>query len=59
RYNLHLGGDVAGRRLNKLYRENLDEAELLGTLAALFARFAAERHPDERFGDFVCRQQIV
>ncbi|MCS6947695.1 MAG: assimilatory sulfite reductase (NADPH) hemoprotein subunit, partial [Steroidobacteraceae bacterium] len=46
RYNLHVGGDVAGRRLNKLYRENLDEAELLGTLAALFARFAAERHPD-------------
>ncbi|MCG6861828.1 MAG: assimilatory sulfite reductase (NADPH) hemoprotein subunit [Chromatiaceae bacterium] len=59
RYNLLLGGDGTGTRLNKLYRENLAEEEILGTLDSLFARFAAERRPGERFGDFVIRAGIV
>ena len=59
RYNLMLGGDGKGRRLNKLYRENLDEATLLSNLDGLLARYAGERNPDERFGDFVIRSGIV
>jgi len=59
RYNLLLGGDGTGARLNKLYRENIGEEEILATLDGLFTRFAAEREPEERFGDFVIRAGIV
>lgn len=59
KYNLLLGGDGTGARLNKLYRENIGEEQILATLDELFARFAAEREPEERFGDFVIRAGIV
>lgn len=59
RYNLHLGADAAGQRLNTLYRENLDEAGILDALDPLFARYAAERNADERFGDFLWRSRIL
>ncbi len=55
RYNLHLGGDARGERLNVLYRENLDEAAILRELDGLFEGFAAQREPDERFGDYLWR----
>jgi len=55
RYNLYLGADIAGRRLNTLYRENLDEDAIFAALAPLFARYAAERFGAEPFGDFICR----
>jgi sulfite reductase (NADPH) hemoprotein beta-component len=59
RYNLHLGGDGRGQRLNRLYRENIDEAAILAALDEAFARFAAERQPQERFGDFAWRVGLV
>jgi sulfite reductase (NADPH) hemoprotein beta-component len=59
RYNLHLGGDGRGQRLNVLYRENVDEPAILAALDEAFARFAAERHPGERFGDFAWRAGLV
>jgi sulfite reductase (NADPH) hemoprotein beta-component len=55
RYDLRLGADDRGERLNTVYRENLDEATILGELDALFARYASERTPNEGFGDFVRR----
>lgn len=59
RYNLMLGADHRGQRLNTLYRENITEAEILATLEPLFARYAAERDGDEGFGDFLHRSGIV
>jgi sulfite reductase (NADPH) hemoprotein beta-component len=59
RYNLYLGGDERGQRLNVLYRENIDEPTILGALDAAFARFAVERHSGERFGDFAWRAGLV
>ncbi len=59
RYNLMLGGDARGQRLNTLYRENLDEADILGALDVLFDRFAVERDGSEPFGDFLHRRGIV
>jgi sulfite reductase (NADPH) hemoprotein beta-component len=59
RYNLHLGADAAGQRLNTLYRENVDEAAILDALDPLFARYAAERSGEERFGDFLWRSRIL
>ena len=59
RYNLHLGGDARGERLNVLHRENLDEAQILAALDPLLGAYAAERGPDERFGDFLWRSGRV
>jgi sulfite reductase (NADPH) hemoprotein beta-component len=59
RYNLYLGGDALGHRLNRLVRENIDENEILGTLDGLFERFAAERSDGESFGDFADRALAV
>jgi sulfite reductase (NADPH) hemoprotein beta-component len=59
RYNLHLGGDGRGQRLNVLYRENVDETAILAALDEAFARYAAERRPGERFGDFTWRAGLV
>jgi sulfite reductase (NADPH) hemoprotein beta-component len=59
RYNLQLGGDGTGLRLNRLYRKNLNESELLQTLDELFRHYADERLPEERFGDFVIRRALV
>jgi sulfite reductase (NADPH) hemoprotein beta-component len=59
RYNLYLGADFTGRRLNRLYRENIDEREILACLEPLFARYARERAAGERFGDFLVRAGCV
>jgi sulfite reductase (NADPH) hemoprotein beta-component len=55
RYNVFLGGDGRGQRLNTLYLENVDEPTILGALDGVFARYAAERVEGERFGDFAQR----
>ena len=55
RYNLFLGGDAEGLRLNRLARENSDEAAILATLDNLFGRFVRERSSGETFGDFANR----
>jgi sulfite reductase (NADPH) hemoprotein beta-component len=59
RYNLMLGADHRGQRLNTLYRENIAEAEILDALEPLFARYAGDRETDEGFGDFLHRSGIV
>lgn len=55
KYNLYLGASFAGERLNKLYRENIGEEEILQTLRPLFFQYAKERNEGEHFGDFVIR----
>ncbi|MFH7819102.1 assimilatory sulfite reductase (NADPH) hemoprotein subunit [Neobacillus thermocopriae] len=59
RYNLYLGGAFDGSRLNKLYRENIGEGEILNELRVLLSRYAKERNEGEHFGDFVIRAGIV
>ncbi|MCU0387850.1 MAG: NADPH-dependent assimilatory sulfite reductase hemoprotein subunit [Chitinophagaceae bacterium] len=59
RYNLHIGGDREGTRLNTKYRENIDETEILKTLDGLFNKYAENRQPEETFGDFVHRYGIL
>jgi len=55
KYNLYLGGKRSGERLSWLYREKLDESELLDTLRDLLTRYAHERGRNEPFGDFAIR----
>ena len=59
KYNLHLGGDHEGNRLNKIYKESLDEGAILNELDGLFADFKKERKDNEKFGDFTMRKQLV
>lgn len=59
RYNLMLGADARGQRLNRLHRENIDEAEILRTLDALLARYADQREAGEGFGDFLLRTGVI
>ena len=59
RYNLMLGADHRGQRLNTLYRENIAEPQLLAALDPLLARYAADRGHGEGFGDFLVRAGVV
>jgi len=59
KYNLQLGGDHAGMRLNKVYKESLDEPAILLELEILFSKFAKERKTKESFGDFAVRKNLV
>jgi sulfite reductase (NADPH) hemoprotein beta-component len=56
RYNLQLGGDHEGKRLNKIYKENLDEQQILAELDGVFAIFKQERKNGERLGDYTYRK---
>ncbi|ORM67264.1 assimilatory sulfite reductase (NADPH) hemoprotein subunit [Pantoea rwandensis] len=59
RYNLHIGGNRMGTRIPRMYRENINEGEILASIDELVARWATERQADEGFGDFVIRAGII
>lgn len=59
KYNLYLGGGFTGDRLNKLFKENIGEDEILETLKPIFIHYGKEREEGERFGDFVVRAGYV
>lgn len=59
KYNLYLGGGFHGERLNKMYRENIGEEEILSILEPMIHDYAKQRNPDERFGDFVIRAGYI
>ncbi|MBP1153692.1 MULTISPECIES: assimilatory sulfite reductase (NADPH) hemoprotein subunit [unclassified Paenibacillus] len=59
KYNMYLGGGFEGNRLNKLYKENIGEAEILESLKPIVTQYAKERREGEHFGDFVIRAGYV
>ncbi|RIL45914.1 sulfite reductase, partial [Mammaliicoccus fleurettii] len=59
KYNMYLGGGFTGDRLNKLFKENIAEAEILESLRPILIQYAKERTEGEHFGDFVIRAGIV
>ena len=59
RYNLYLGAAFDGSRLSKLYAEDLEHGAIIAALDPLFAAYAKEREPNERFGAFVIRAGFV
>lgn len=59
KYNLHIGGDRVGQRLNKIYKENIEEVEILDTLDDLFADYASGKNKEETFGDYALRRGWV
>ena len=55
RYQIWLGGDVAGTRLNRLWKETVKEAEIESELRPVLTRYLNERFNYERFGDWCDR----
>lgn len=59
KYNMYLGGGFSGHRLNKLYKENIGEVEILESLKPIVGHYAKDRREGEHFGDFVIRAGYV
>lgn len=59
KYDLHIGGDGFGNRLNQLYKEQLSEDEILSELNSLFLLYAKGRQENEYFGDFIFNQILT
>ena len=55
RYQLWLGGNAAGTRLNRVYRDTVKDPEIEAELRPVLARWKNERLPGERFGDYCSR----
>ena len=55
RYQVWLGGNASGTRLNRVYKEVIKEAELEAELRPVFTRWKTERQTGERLGDFAAR----
>lgn len=59
KYNMYLGGGFTGNRLNKLYKENIGETEILESLRPILSHYAKDRRDGEHFGDFTIRAGYV
>ena len=59
RYNMHLGGNKAGTRIPKMYKENISSAQILEEIDSLVGGWATERNDNEEFGDFTIRKGII
>ncbi|MDC8104079.1 NADPH-dependent assimilatory sulfite reductase hemoprotein subunit [Chryseobacterium sp. PTM-20240506] len=55
KYNLHIGGDRLGTRLNTKFKENIGEEEIIETLDELFGIYIQDKLEEETFGDFSYR----
>lgn len=55
RYQVWLGGNASGTRLNKLWKDVVKDPEMETELRPVLARFAKERNAGERFGDWCDR----
>jgi sulfite reductase (ferredoxin) len=55
KYDVMLGGDFGGTRLNRVYAPNVPITEIPALLRPLFEAFKAERRDEEGFGDWVDR----
>jgi sulfite reductase (NADPH) hemoprotein beta-component len=55
RYQIWFGGDTSGTRLNRVWKDMVKDADILNELRPVLLRYAKERQPGERFGDWVAR----
>ncbi len=59
RYNLYVGGNRAGTRIPRLFKENIVESEILDIMDGWLGDWVRERQDGEGFGDFSIRTGIV
>jgi sulfite reductase (NADPH) hemoprotein beta-component len=55
RYQVWLGGNASGTRLNRVWRDVIKESEIEAELRPVLVRFVKERNGSERFGDWCDR----
>ncbi len=55
RYQIWLGADATGTRLNRLWKDGVKDPEVINELRPIFTRYAKERQTAERFGDWCDR----
>jgi sulfite reductase (NADPH) hemoprotein beta-component len=55
RYQVWLGADATGTRLNRIWKDVMKEADIETEFRPLLTRFAIERNSGERFGDWCDR----
>ena len=55
RYQVWLGGDTSGTRLNRIWKDVVKDPDIENELRPVLARFAKERNNGERFGDWCDR----
>ena len=55
KYDVMLGGDFNGTRLNRVFAPNVPIAEIPALLRPLFGQFRSDRLPEEGFGNWVER----
>jgi sulfite reductase (ferredoxin) len=55
KYNIYVGGDFDGERLNKVYLEGVGSNGLVTEIEKLFKIYRTKRNSNERFGDFCNR----
>jgi len=55
RYQVWVGGNVAGTRLNRVWKDTVKESDFEAELRPLLARYVQERQAGERFGDWAAR----
>src|SRR5690606_1609068 len=54
-YDVHLGGDTLGLRLNRVFAENVPRDELANVLHPVFVAYRDGRIGDEPFGEWCHR----
>jgi sulfite reductase (ferredoxin) len=59
KYNIYLGGNMEGTRLNTLYRELVPADALPAALREVLAAYRAGRTPGERLGDWAARVGVA
>ena len=57
-YTIFLGGRTQGDRLNSEFKDYIPFDRVVAELVPVFARYKAERLPDESFGDFCARNGV-
>ena len=55
RYQVWLGGNVSGTRINRVWKDVVKDPEMENELRPVLTRFAKERNANERFGDWCDR----
>jgi sulfite reductase (NADPH) hemoprotein beta-component len=55
RYQVWLGGDVSGTRLNRVWKDVVKDPDIENELRPVLVRFVKERKSGERFGDWCDR----
>lgn len=55
KYNIYIGGNYEGTRLNKLFEEHVDDSLLADRIGSLIDLYNGMKRGDERIGDFCDR----